>query len=485
MSIAAARSSRNRNHAGIGYWMARVLAERRQVEAAFAPDPVHDFRVALRRCRSIAEGFREVEPDPMWNRMRAASKTVFAAFGELRDVQVLREWIAKLGAGSPAVSTRLDSYCAAREQELKVHAATALRSFDERAWSRWAEALQARARRLPPGGAVFQVLALQRWEAARHLHSLALRNRSRIAYHRLRIGIKRFRYLVENFLPAHHARWSKDLKRLQDILGEVHDLDVLWQTACAQNAFATSDERKLWQEAIQRERAQRLAIYRERMVGRNSLWQQWRDGLPSGNALRRAVAGRFAGWASFQRVDKVHTARVLRFSLAMFDALSKAGLLTCGDLDGVPSRDLLAIAASVHEAGRKKGAAAHPKRTRRMLAALDPPPGWTKIHLQAMALVARYHRGALPASSYRPYRSVPQKARRAVDELAAILRLAAAFDSRHDRSITGVHLSRQAGVILIRAAGYRDRTVLAQRIAAARHLLETVTGLPVAVTADS
>ena len=47
-------------------------------------------------------------------------------------------------------------------------------------------------------------------------------------YHRLRIAIKRFRYIVENFLPLQHAAWSDDLKQVQDLLGEVHDLDV-WE----------------------------------------------------------------------------------------------------------------------------------------------------------------------------------------------------------------------------------------------------------------
>lgn len=481
MATAATRTVKGSKEVGIGYWMERVIAERKEVEAGFAADPVHDFRVAVRRCRSIADGFREIDPDPAWNKMRKAGKAVFAAFGELRDVQVLREWVEKLQPDEPNVSARLAAYCSAREEELKIKAAVALRAFDERAWLRWAETLQARAEQFPTGGEVFQVLALQKWQAARHLHTLALRNRSKVGIHQLRIGIKRFRYFVENFLPLHHDLWSRDFKRLQDLLGEIHDLDVLWETTCAQRAVTSPEERQRWLAAIQRERTKRLEAYRDRMVGRQSLWQHWRSELPSGDALRRAVVKRFADWAALLDVDKVHTSRVLKFSLAIYDAVDAAGLLACENLDGVACRDLLAIAASVHEVGRKKGAEDHHKHARRMLEALVPPPGWTKIHVQAMALVARYHRGALPNDSHRAYRSIPQKARRGVDELAAILRLADAFDSQHDRSITQLRVAKQGSVIAIHAAGYQKRTKLAERVAGARHLLESVTGLPVFV----
>ena len=91
-----------------------------------------------------------------------------------------------------------------------------------------------------------------------------MRNRSQAAFHSLRIGIKRFRYIVENFLPAEHKAWGNDLKEMQDVLGEVHDLDVLWATATSCHVFPDQDSRRRWYERILSERAKRLEAIAKR-----------------------------------------------------------------------------------------------------------------------------------------------------------------------------------------------------------------------------
>ena len=248
---------------GIGYWMERVVAEAEKTRADFAADPVHDLRVALRRCRSMAESFRAIDPDPAWNKMRKAGKAVFSALGELRDCQVLMEWIAKLSGKDDDAGGKLMAHCLSREEQLKSAAAEVLAAFDARQWLRWAQTLEARARRVEGREDVFQVLALEKWQDARHLHSTALRNRSKVALHQLRIGIKRFRYVIENFLPRHYEKWGKELRTIQDELGEVHDLDVLWATAGAIHVFDGEAERSRWQQAVSAERETRVQAYRD------------------------------------------------------------------------------------------------------------------------------------------------------------------------------------------------------------------------------
>ena len=474
----AAAKSKVQRERGIGYWMERVVAEAETARADFAADPVHDLRVALRRCRSMAESFRAIDPDPAWNRMRKAGKIVFSALGDLRDCQVLMEWIAKLSGNNDTAGDKLMALSQAREQQLKAAAAEVLAGFDARQWLRWAQTLEVRARRIESHEDVFQVLALEKWQAARHLHSTALRNRSKVALHQLRIGIKRFRYIVENFLPRHHEMWGKDLKTIQDELGEVHDLDVLWATAYANHVFAGEEERARWHHMISTERAKRVEAYREKMLGPASLWRQWREGLPQGDDLRRAVLKRFEIWATFLDEDQRHARHVLRLSLELYDGLCRAGVLKLNEYEGVSARELLTVASRAHDVGAGAGTRGHHKRVRRILEKLEPPPGWRAEHLSIVGLIGRYHRGALPGTQA-SYSSLPGAARATVDALAGILRLADRLDEDHDQSIARISVERADGFVLIRADGYRELTRSAEHIAAARHLLETVCGLPI------
>ena len=90
--------SRARKVTGLRYWMLQVLEEYEHVSANFGPDPVHDLRVALRRCRSLADGLMVLDPDPEWKAMKKAGKRLFQRLGALRDVHVMMEWVEKLGS---------------------------------------------------------------------------------------------------------------------------------------------------------------------------------------------------------------------------------------------------------------------------------------------------------------------------------------------------------------------------------------------------
>jgi exopolyphosphatase/guanosine-5'-triphosphate,3'-diphosphate pyrophosphatase len=461
-----------------GFWMARVLEECTRAAADFASDQVHDLRVALRRCRSIADGLKAVDPDPSWKQMKKAGKVLFSGLGELRDVHVMTEWVHRLGSPEDPETSALRNLLARRESEQKLRAAEALRGFDQHQWRKWIRALPRRAARVKRGSAVFRHLALERWNEAYRLHRLAMRDRSQVSFHRLRIGIKRFRYIVENFLPMQHAAWCNDLKELQDLLGEVHDLDVLWATAVAVNAFPNEESRARWRGIIQKERNQRVTAYRERMLGPASLWKKWRAELPQGEQIRVAAMQRLRLWASILDPDFEHSERVARLASQLFDGLRELGI-NSGDSPNL--RAILWAAALMHDVGRARREKGHHKTSYRLIHKVTPPLGWTSEDMQMAAAVARFHRGALPRGRHRTLQTLPQPVRRSVVHLAGILRLANALDLCHKNGAQNLTVKADNGSIVIRAGAFEPLGPAAEDIAAARYLLEVVLRRPVLV----
>jgi len=466
--------------AGLAYWAARVLEECDKASAGFAADPVHDLRVAIRRCRSMADGFMSVDPDPAWKQMKRLAKPLFSALGELRDTQVMLEWIPKLAPHDDPLAGELSASLRQKESRLKEAAQSTLAHFDHRHWLSLNEQLATRTGRVPLEGLVFQHLALERWVEARQLHRRALRNRSGFAWHQLRIGIKRFRYTVENFLPQRHEKWSKDLRDLQDALGEVHDLDVL-RTLINTHRGIQPAERSRWQVRIAEERQKRLHLYRRKMIGRNSLWELWRSELPSGAALEEAGLEKLRTWASFLDPDVPHSQLVAHLAMKLYDGLSQCGMLRLAP----HARVVLQAAAFLHQIGRGKPAngkpGGHRKRAEKMVSKLEPPLGWSEQDIQWLGALVRYHCGPLPRRTDSHFVGVDRQSRSQLLGLIGVLRLANALDASQCGRMPELVITRKDGAAVILVQGLRSLSRAAERIARARYLLETVCRRPIVV----
>lgn len=516
---------------GLRYWMLRVLEECDNVSVSFSADSVHDLRVALRRCRSMANGMIAMDPDRNWKAMKKGGRALFQRLGALRDIQIMMEWIEKLdlaalskspphdnpagGDATPGTDSlfsaqepfqdpvqALLTVLRAREVEQKHEAHAALEQFDRKQWRHWSTLLPRRAARIRRGSAVFKHLALERWTASRELHAIALRNRSQVAWHTLRIGIKRFRYIVENFLPAEHQAWANDLKHLQDLLGDVHDLDVLWATAQSCQVLTDEVVRKAWHERITQERSKRLEEYRSKTVGPDSLWNIWRAGLPQGKQIQQIATRRMKLWAKALDPDFAHSERVARLSLQLYDGLRDAGVFNGKfpePVDGNGLRSALYVAALLHDIGKSEGKNGHHKQSQELIQKHDTPLGWNENDMRRAALVARFHAGGLPVRSHKALRDLLPEEQKIIIRLAAILRLANALDFAHDGHIRRVKVNaagpatrtrRMNGFLrkpasyeplFIAAEGYAQGTRTAQIVAAERHLLETVLRRPVLI----
>jgi CHAD domain-containing protein len=468
--------------AGLAYWASRVLEECDKASEGFAADPVHDLRVAIRRCRSMADGFLSVDPDPAWKQMKRLGKPLFSSLGDLRDTQVMLEWVAKLAEPGDPVAESLNAELLRKETDLKTAAQTSLASFDRKHWISLNAHLARRTGRIPLDGLVFQHVALERWLDARELHRRAMRNRSSVAYHQLRIGIKRFRYTVENFLPVRHGKWSKDLRDLQDALGEVHDLDVL-NAILKSHAEIQPAGRIRWQQRIAQERQQRVQVYREKMVGKQSLWNVWRADLPTGDELELAGVEKLRTWAAFLDPDIAHSRLVHRLSLQLFDGVTQCGILKIA----AENRRLLEAAAWLHEIGRhadqRNHDGKHQRRGYRQVLKLTPPVGWTEEDMQCVAAMVRYHRGGLPETTASPFVGVSLKRRSDLLALTGILRLANAFDESHDHLLSDIEVELANESVVVSARGMQEFSPTAQYVAKARYMLEAVCKRPLMIRA--
>jgi CHAD domain-containing protein len=450
--------------------MDRVLAELKNVRSAPDADAVHDLRVAIRRCRSVAAVMEEVDPDPAWPAMRKVARKLFRALGALRDAQVMDEWAKKLAPETDPVRAHLQAAFESSEAGLRETALRAAAKFDEKSWRRLERALRQRARLVPVGSLAAECLALERFESAKELHAKALRTEKPKPWHALRIGLKRFRYTVECLLPEHYAAWSDNLKRIQDLLGELHDLDVLSATVKKSDSVETEDSRKAWEETIGRERHERMETYRQLTLGKTSLWNEWRAGLPTNGRIEAAAMARLRATARATDPHSRRTSQISRIAVALFDAFRRG--------DPAPAFTDASLRRILLAAARLQGVAAADARkspqkgARKFLLGLAIPPGWTNEEWELLASAVRYHRGAEPRAKSGPFSKLSAEQQKKVQVLAGVLRLARALRKCGVESGAGLRAERSADAVVLRVPGLPEDVETASRLAVGKHLLE-------------
>jgi exopolyphosphatase/guanosine-5'-triphosphate,3'-diphosphate pyrophosphatase len=195
--------------------------------------------------------------------------------------------------------------------------------------------------------------------------------------------------------------------------------------------------------------------------------------------VRKAGLERLRIWASFLDPDVPHSRHVAQLALKIYDGLELCLFRQAGNQEG--AREILRAAALMHEVGRGKSEKGHHKKSYEKIAQLDPLLGWSSEELALVAAVTRYHRGALPQVRHRAITALPRDRRKIALHLAAVLRLANAFDPDPGSVIPQIRVQRKDGFILINAKGYMPRSAVAEQLAAARHLLELVCNRPIII----
>jgi CHAD domain-containing protein len=461
----------------LSFWMDQVLKELEAVRSSPGMDAVHDLRVAIRRCRSVAAAMEEVDPDRAWPAMRKAARKLFRALGALRDTQVMNEWVKKLGPENDPVRAHLQAAFESREPQQRDAALRAVDKFDQKSWKRLARVLGQRSRLVPAGSLATECLALERFESAKELHAKALRTEKPKPWHALRIGLKRFRYTVESLLPEQYAAWSDNLKRVQDLLGEVHDLDVLLGIVKKADFVETEDSLNLWAEIIGRERQQCIRTYRQLTLGKMSLWNAWRAGLPTNGRIEAAAEARLRATARAVDPHASRTSQICRIAVAVYEALKRANAAEAFREPAL--RRILLAAARLHAVGKAHAAKSPQKAARKFILDLPLPPGWNNEEWELLATVVRYHRGAEPSEKSGPFSKLSAEQQNRVRALTGVLRLALALRKCGVESGAALRAEKSAETIVLRIRGLTDDMETASRLAAGKHLLEECLGMPV------
>jgi CHAD domain-containing protein len=487
-------------HRGLSYSMDRVLKELQKLrESPSDEDAVHDLRVSIRRCRSIAGVMEEIDPHASWPAMRDAAKKLFHGLGALRDAQVMKTWVQKLAPEGDPIAAQLLASDAHREPEIHADALRAARKFDDKEWKHLESALRRRARFVPVASLAAECIALERFETAKELHARALRTEKPKPWHTLRKAMKEFRYTVEILLPEHHARWREDLKRVQDLLGEVHDFDVLAEAVASAEVpdgelpevevsegevpegenFEVS--REAWREILARERSQRIDAYRQLMLGSTGLWSAWRHALPHGARQQAAALARLRATSRAADAHPRRTARTARLAKSLFRNLRRA---KAGAAFADPRlRELFAAAAVLHnvraDSSRKSS---HPKSPQKsaykFLRALVPPPGFAPDDWAILLATVRYHRGAEPRDKSSAFSRLSADQQHTVRALAGVLRLAHALRKFGVEDAAHIRAENTPEAIIVRIPGLPDSVETAARLAAAKHLLDIYLAKP-------
>src|SRR5581483_5312687 len=121
---------------GLGVWMDRALDRLQKIEPRWNPGDIHALRVAFRRSRTMSEALSEVNPAPEWRKIKKSSRDLFHALGAVRDTQIARLWVRKLGPARDPVRVHLLRVLSGKEKKQRKLARKALEAFDRKHWRR-------------------------------------------------------------------------------------------------------------------------------------------------------------------------------------------------------------------------------------------------------------------------------------------------------------------------------------------------------------
>jgi hypothetical protein len=245
------------------------------------------------------------------------------------------------------------------------------------------------------------------------------------------------------------------------------------------DSLDTEDSLKLWHEMIVRERHERIETYRQLTLGKTSLWNLWRSGLPTNGRIEAAAMARLRATARAVDPRARRTSQVSRIALAVFDALKRAD--SASAFSDASLRRILLAAARLQGVGAADTGRSPQKAARKFLLGLPVPPGWSQQEWDLLAYAVRYHRGAEPKAKTGAFSKLSVDQQNKVRALAGVLRVARALRKCRIEGGAGLRAEKSMDAIVLRVPGLVDDVDTASRLAVSKHLLECYLGISLIV----
>ena len=205
-----------------------------------------------------------------------------------------------------------------------------------------------------------------------------------------------------------------------------------------------------------------------------------RDGLLKEMTLRGSWSGSFAeqvlhsakALGTKYHIDEKHADHVAEVCVKLFRALQPEHRMD------QRSELILRVAALLHEVGGYVSSRSHHKHSMYLILNSDLF-GLTHEDMTVTALIARYHRRALPGPTHPEYAALDRDRRIQVSKMAALLRVADALDRNHIQQVQDITLSREKDQFVIAVRNVEDLTIERLALKEKADLFEEVYGVPV------
>lgn len=189
-------------------------------------ETVHDLRVSSRRAREVLDYLETALPENSYEKLRRPAKKITDSLGEMRETEVnlkLSEELDKKALIPPLAAELLMASLMKRKQKLQRRVNKQMKARNFRAYEKFLNRLKGSRIMLPASQEVLQ-------RRSEDFYNFTLQEEvNDEQLHELRILSKKFRYVLEihNRLRRQKlGRFILRVKRLQELLGEIHDLYV-------------------------------------------------------------------------------------------------------------------------------------------------------------------------------------------------------------------------------------------------------------------